>query len=91
MKKNNTNNSNSAIINDVDVTGDTLTSRAGLALFVRYLRNWGIYLTQVATTYSRKLPKFSVRAQGAVLLLGRLPQITGSTALGEWVRLPSMW
>jgi len=39
MKKNNTNNSNSAIINDVDVTGDTLTSRAGLALFVRYLRN----------------------------------------------------
>jgi hypothetical protein len=27
------------IINDVDVTGDVLSGRSGLSLFVRYLRN----------------------------------------------------
>lgn len=30
-------------INDVAVTGDVLTSRAGLSLFVRYLRNISLY------------------------------------------------
>ena len=39
MNYSSTNNNTNAIINDVDVTGDNLTSRAGLALFVRYLRN----------------------------------------------------
>jgi len=39
MKDCSTKSSNSnPIINDVDVTGDNLTSRAGLSLFVRYLR-----------------------------------------------------
>jgi len=39
MKECSTNSSNGiTIINDVDVTGDSLTSRAGLSLFVRYLR-----------------------------------------------------
>jgi hypothetical protein len=31
------------IINDVDVTGDVLSSRAGLTLFVRYLRSIALY------------------------------------------------
>ena len=40
MKYNSTNKNNSnAIIDDVEVTGDNLTSRAGLSLFVRYLRS----------------------------------------------------
>jgi len=34
-----TNNNSNAMINDVEVTGDNLTSRAGLSLFVRYLRS----------------------------------------------------
>jgi len=39
MKDRSINSSNSnPIIDDVDVTGDNLTSRAGLSLFVRYLR-----------------------------------------------------
>ena len=39
MRYGSTNNNGNAIINDVDVTGDNLTSRAGLSLFVRYLRS----------------------------------------------------
>ena len=40
MKNYSENNSKSkAIINDIEITGDVLTSRAGLTLFVRYLRN----------------------------------------------------
>lgn len=39
MKHSSTSNNNKAIINDVDITGENLTSRAGLTLFVRYLRN----------------------------------------------------
>ena len=39
MRYSSTNNDGNAIINDVDVTGDNLTSRAGLSLFVRYLRS----------------------------------------------------
>ena len=39
MKYSSTNNNSNAIINDVEVTGDNLTSRAGLSLFVRYLRS----------------------------------------------------
>ena len=31
-------NNSKAIIDDVGVSGDNLTSRAGLSLFVRYLR-----------------------------------------------------
>ncbi len=31
------------IIDEVAITSDTLTSRGGLSLFVRYLRNIGIY------------------------------------------------
>jgi len=31
------------MINDVDVTGDNLTSRAGLSLFVRYMRNMVLF------------------------------------------------
>ena len=44
MRNYSTNNSNSnPIINDVEVTGDILTSRAGLSLFVRYLRGIVLY------------------------------------------------
>lgn len=44
MKYNSTDTSNSnPIINDVEVTGDILTSRAGLSLFVRYLRSIVLY------------------------------------------------
>jgi len=32
-----------AIINEVEITSETLTGRGGLSLFVRYLRNIGIY------------------------------------------------
>jgi len=39
MKYSSTNNNDNAIINDVEVTEDNLTSRAGLSLFVRYLRS----------------------------------------------------
>ncbi len=39
MKYISTNNNDNAIINDVEVTEDNLTSRAGLSLFVRYLRS----------------------------------------------------
>ena len=39
MKDSSTDNNDNAIINDVEVTGDNLTSRAGLSLFVRYLRS----------------------------------------------------
>ena len=47
------------------------------------LRNWGIYLTQVATTYSirvdgaRNLPKISDGIRGAICLPRRLPQVPG--------------
>ncbi|MDP3059056.1 MAG: hypothetical protein Q8N36_06325 [bacterium] len=44
MKYNSTDTSNSnPIINNVEVTGDVLTSRAGLSLFVRYLRGIVLY------------------------------------------------
>lgn len=43
MKYSSTNNNSSAIINDVEVTGDNLTSRAGLSLFVRYLRSIALF------------------------------------------------
>ena len=36
------NRESKAIINDVDITADVLTSRAGLILFVRYLRSVGL-------------------------------------------------
>jgi len=36
------NTKNNNIIDDVEVTNDTLTSRGGLSLFVRYLRNSGL-------------------------------------------------
>jgi len=39
MKDCSINSNENAMINDVEVTGDNLTSRAGLSLFVRYLRN----------------------------------------------------
>ena len=39
MKYSSTNNNDNAMINDVEVTEDNLTSRAGLSLFVRYLRS----------------------------------------------------
>jgi len=43
MSDNNTPNSNkNNIIDGVEVTDDTLTSRGGLSLFVRYLRNIGL-------------------------------------------------
>jgi len=44
---------------------------------------WGIYLTQVATTYSirvdgaRNLPKISDGIRGAICLPRRLPQVPG--------------
>ena len=34
---------NEAIIDEVEVTSDTLTGRGGLSLFVRYLRGIGLY------------------------------------------------
>jgi len=37
------NSKNKAIINDVGITGDVLTSRAGLTLFVRYLRSIDLF------------------------------------------------
>lgn len=37
------NNKSKPIINDVELTEDVLTSRAGLSLFVRYLRNIAIF------------------------------------------------
>jgi hypothetical protein len=43
MKDSSTNNNENAIINDVEVTGDNLTSRAGLNLFVRYLRSMVLF------------------------------------------------
>ena len=36
-------NERSNVIDGVEVTSDTLTSRGGLSLFVRYLRNIAIY------------------------------------------------
>ena len=39
MKDCSMNSNEDAMINDVEVTGDNLTSRAGLSLFVRYLRS----------------------------------------------------
>ena len=39
MKDISTKNNDNAIIKDVEVTEDNLTSRAGLTLFVRYLRS----------------------------------------------------
>ena len=43
MSDNSTQNKKSNnIIDDVEVTKDTLTSRGGLSLFVRYLRNVGL-------------------------------------------------
>ncbi len=44
MRHSSTDKSNSnPIINDIEVTGDVLTSRAGLNLFVRYLRSIVLY------------------------------------------------
>jgi hypothetical protein len=44
MKHDNTeSNKSNPIIDDVDVTGDTLTSRAGLSLFVRYVSGIALY------------------------------------------------
>ena len=46
MKHDNTEtNKSNPIIDDVDVTGDTLTSRAGLSLFVRYVSGIAYILT----------------------------------------------
>ena len=43
MSDNSTKNAkNNNIIDRVEVTNDTLTSRGGLSLFVRYLRNIGL-------------------------------------------------
>ena len=52
MRDSNVNNRKSkAIINDVEITEDVLTSRAGLTLFVRYLRSIAIlpYLEKIFT------------------------------------------
>jgi hypothetical protein len=43
MKDSSTNSNENARINDVEVTGDNLTSRAGLSLFVRYLRSIALF------------------------------------------------
>ena len=61
MKHSNTNNNDNAIINDVEVTGDNLTSRAGLSLFVRYLR--GIVLFPYLEEIFSKIRK-SNKGQG---------------------------
>ena len=61
MKYSNTNNNDNAIINDVEVTGDNLTSRAGLSLFVRYLR--GIVLFPYLEEIFSKIRK-SNKGQG---------------------------
>ena len=61
MKHSNTDNNDNAIINDVEVTGDNLTSRAGLSLFVRYLR--GIVLLPYLEEIFSKIRK-SNKGQG---------------------------
>ena len=61
MKHSNTDNNGNAIINDVEVTGDNLTSRAGLSLFVRYLR--GIVLFPYLEEIFSKIGK-SQKGQG---------------------------
>jgi hypothetical protein len=43
MRNISTNDNDNAIIKDVDITADNLTSRAGLTLFVRYLRNIALF------------------------------------------------
>lgn len=44
------NDKREVIIDDVEVTSDTLTSRGGLSLFVRYIRSIGLY-TQLETFF----------------------------------------
>ena len=56
VKNNNTDGRKcNQIIDEVDVTNDALTSRAGLALFVRYLRNIALfpYLEQLFSRYAK--------------------------------------
>lgn len=45
----------SAVISKVETTSDTLTSRGGLSLFVRYLRNIGLgpHLERLFSTIRR--------------------------------------
>ncbi len=59
MSDNSTENTkNNNIIDDIEVTNDTLTSRGGLSFFARYIRNIGLlpYLESEFGTI-RKNPK----------------------------------